>query len=124
MGLFGLFKTKKQVPIPTNSCGEPLDRLMPDGELPWGWYSANGEFVQKIRTEANYFIEQWIRAEPGDVRANYAAIKSLLLYLNDAKQLCESKGECFAKWFSDIIASQEQIDKWTAEMKNLEAKMK
>lgn len=127
MGLLDfLGKKKKQPvqPIRTNSFGEPLDRLTPDGELPWGWITAHKQFTEKIQGEAQHFVDQWLSAEKKGVVEEYAALKSYLLYLDDAKRLCESQGECFAKWFSDIIASQKQIDKWTAKLKAIEAKIK
>ena len=127
MGLLDFLGLKKQQsvrPVRTNSFGEQLDRLTPDGELPWGWISANKQFTEKIQGEAQYFIDQWLSAEKKGALEEYAALKSYLLYLDDAKRLCESQGECFAKWFSDIIASQKQIDKWTAKLKTIEEKIK
>ena len=127
MGLLDFLGLKKQQPVQpvrTNGFGEPLDRLTPDGELPWGWIAANIQFTEKIQGEAQHFIDQWLSAEKKGALEEYAALKSYLLYLDDAKRLCESQGACFAKWFSDIIASQKQIDKWTAKLKAIEEKIK
>ena len=126
MGLLDFLGLKKQQPVQpvrTNSFGEQLDRLTPDGELPWGWIAANKQFTDKIQNESQYFLNQWMDAERKGALEEYAALKSYLIYLDDAKRLCESHGECFAKWFSDIIASQKNINKWTAKLKAIEAKI-
>lgn len=41
-----------------NSFGEPLNHLI-DGELPWGWISANKEFIDKTQSEYKYFLNEW-----------------------------------------------------------------
>lgn len=115
MGLLDLFKKKN-----TNSFGENLDRLTPEGELPWGWTYANKEFVDKIQTEVNYFRNAWIQSKKDGVLKEYASLKSFVLYLNDVKKLCASKGECFTKWFDDIIANQEYINKLTSKLRYIE----
>lgn len=115
MGLFNLFGKKQ-----TNSFGEDISRLTPEGELPWGWVAANKAFTEQIQAEAQEFIEAWVHFEGKDVLKEYAALKSYVLYLKDAKSLCNSKGECFAKWFSDIIASDKYMDKCEGKLKFIE----
>lgn len=124
MGLLDLFGKKKKDHVTqgkkTNSLGEDLDHLDKDGELPWGWIYANKEFVEQIESEYQYFINAWYDSKEIGVLKEYAALKSFVLYLNDAQRLCFEKGECFAKWFSDIIANQEYIDKRTVDLLILE----
>ena len=115
----GLFKKKKDVSPKTNSFGEPLDKLV-DGELPWGWVSANREFTAKISSEFDVFLHDWIDSRKLSPREQYAALKSLVLYLNDVKKLCYSKGECFAFWFSEILTSNNYLSTITAELNELE----
>lgn len=121
MGLFNLFSKKQTNSTKqTNSFGESIDRLTPEGELPWGWVTANKAFVDQIQAEAQEFVEAWVQSEGKDVLKEYAALKSYILYLKDAKALCISKGECFAKWFSDIIASDGYMDKCASKLKFIE----
>lgn len=127
MGLFDFLRKQVQqqnsTPVKTNSFGESLDHLDADGELPWGWITANKQFTEKIQGESQRFMNQWIEAEQKGFLEEYHALKAYLAYLHDTKEYCESKGECFAKWFSDIIASKKNIAKWTARLKSLESNL-
>lgn len=104
----------------TNSFGEDLTRLDADGELPWGWAYAHRDFTDRILSEYKYFLEAWIASRGSGVLKEYAALKSFVIYMNDAKMLCESNGECFIKWFYDIIADQEYIEKRASELQYIE----
>lgn len=119
MGLFGLFNKPKH----TNSIRPNLDRLDPNGDLPWGWIYANKEFTEKIEGESRYFLEAFLNAKKEGALKQYAALKSYILYLDDAKKLCDSKGECFQKWYSDIIASPNYYKKLIDDLKDLETNM-
>jgi hypothetical protein len=116
MGLFGLFGKKKR----TNSFGEDMNRLTPEGDLPFGWIYANKTFVDKIQAEYNAFSEAWFSSKKADPLKQYAALKSLILYMEDVKKLCDSKGECFAKWASDLVAEPKLLEQRKKELKRLE----
>ena len=103
-----------------NVFGQDITHLDEDGELPWGWVSANKEFTERISTEYKYFLDAWYDIRNKDVRKEHWALKSLVIYLEDAKKLCISKGECFVKWFDDLIASQERIDEYKTRQKYIE----
>ena len=103
-----------------NVFGQDITHLDEDGELPWGWISANKEFTERITTEYKYFLDAWYDIRNKDVRKEHWALKSLVIYLEDAKKLCISKGECFVKWFDDLIASQEHIDEYKTRQKYIE----
>ena len=103
-----------------NVFGERLDCLTPEGELPWGWIYANTDFTERITSEYKYFLDAWYDIRNKDVIKEYGALKSLVIYLEDAKKLCASKGECFEKWFDDLIASQDRIDKYKTRQKYIE----
>lgn len=107
MGLLELLGvTKKQrivVNAPT-SHRDDLDRLTAKGELPFGWVSANKEFVQKIEAEYKSLSDEWYSSRKKGVMKEYATLKSLVLYMEDVKGLCDSKGECFAEWASIMVA--------------------
>lgn len=93
--------------------------LTKDGELPLGWYGLNKKFTDTIQNEYSYFLNEWIESRKQEPKRQYEALKSLIFWLNDAKKLCFSKNECFAKWFTDIIADDEYIAKRQAELDEL-----
>lgn len=118
MRLLDLFSKKK-----TNSFGESLDKLTPEGELPWGWIAAHKEFTGRIEKESKSFLDAWMNLKDKSIQNQYAACKSYVLYLEDAKRLCASKGECYEKWFSDIVADQKYFNRCYKDLKALESKL-
>lgn len=117
--MLGIFKKKTTAPaVKTNSFGEPLDKLV-DGELPWGWVTANKDFTDKINEEWGIFLHRWIESRKANITEQYGALKSLVMYLEDAQKLCRQKGECFAYWFDGCIANQDYIDKRKAELEKI-----
>lgn len=125
MGLFDFLKKivmqKNQQPQKTevNSFGERLDRLTKDGDLPWGWISHNKGFTDKINNEYSYFLHLWLESRNKSPKEQYSALKSFVLYLEDAEKLCKSKGECFEWWFYELIASKDYIAKRKNELEKL-----
>lgn len=119
MGLFDFLK-KKTTPIVG---GDKLDKLTPEGELPWGWHHANREFTQKIDNEYRYFSEAAYAAKKEGVRAEYAALKSLVLYMEDVRKLCDSKGECFSAWASLVVANPITYQQEKERLQYMEANM-
>lgn len=127
MGILDFLKkkatvTKQQSPpqkAATNSLGERLDRLTHDGELPWGWHTYTKEFTSKINGEYSYFLHLWIDSKNGSPKERYQALKSFVLYLEDAEKLCKSKGECFEFWYYNIVASKDYIAKRKSELEEL-----
>ena len=132
MGLFDVLKKKapvqKQQPqttkLGTNSFGERIDRLTPDGELPWGWVTRNKEFCDKINGEYSYFLNAWLQARSKSQKEQYSALKSFVVYLEDAEKLCKSKGECFDFWFHEILTGKGYVEKRKKELAELTAKLK
>jgi hypothetical protein len=57
------------------------------------------------------------------VLAEYAAIKSMVVFMEDAKALCASKGECFAEWSSIVVACPETMESYKGRLKYLEENM-
>lgn len=113
MGLFGMFSKKKPV-----KAKEPLDRLTPEGELPWGWYSANRAFTQQIDNEYSYFCECVYNAKT--VKEKLWALQSLVKYQEDVKKLCQSKGECFEYWASTSIINPVSMEQNKQDLKHME----
>ena len=127
MGIFDFMKEinvpKKQQPqkqkAETNMYGERYDKLTADGELPFGWFYRNKEFTTKIQNEYSYFLNMWLDARRKAPKEQYSALKSFVLYLEDAERLCKSKGECFEFWFYEILASKDYIEKRKKELDDL-----
>ncbi len=95
------------------------DHLTKDGDLPWGWIYRNRDFTGQIQNEYSYFLHMWIDSKNGSPKERYQALKSFVLYLDDAGKLCESKGECFEFWYYNIVASKDYIEKRKGELEEL-----
>jgi hypothetical protein len=127
MGLFNFMKKKAPVQkqqtraAKTNSSGERLDRLTPDGELPFGWIYHNNEFVSRISGEYSHFLNMWLDSRNKSPKEQYQALKSFVMYLDDAGKLCKSKGECFEFWFYEHLAQKDYIEKRKSELEKLTA---
>jgi hypothetical protein len=131
MGLFDFMK-KKSVPsktpntikAKTNPFSECVDKLTPEGELPYGWFYKNKEIIEKINSEYSYFLDTWLESRNKSPKEQYSALKSFVLYLEDAAKLCRAKGECFEFWFYNILTSSDYIDKRKKELNDLITKIK
>ena len=129
MGLFDFLKKKATVKkqparaarAKTNSFGEPLDRLTPDVELPFGWITHNQEFTSKINNEYTYFLNMWLDSRKKAPIEQYSALKSFVLYLEDVERLCKAKGECFEFWYYHVLASKDYIEKRKSELEKLKS---
>lgn len=115
---------KPQAPkTEVNSFGERLDRLTEDGELPWGWHTHTKEFTNKINNEYSYFLNMWLESRSKSPLDQYSALKSFVLYLEDAEKLCKAKGECFEFWFYNVLTSPDYIQKRKSELEELTANL-
>ena len=130
--LFGRKKKKqkaKQTPsvrkktVKTNVSGERMDRLTRKGELPWGWYTENREFIARIESEHGYFVNAYDKSRRKGIKQEYAALKSLILHMEDVQKLCKRKGECFAFWSTFVVANPQDIADYKIDLKKLEAKL-
>lgn len=108
--MFDFLKKKKAAApaIKVNSFSEPLDKLV-DGDLPWGWVTANKDFTDKIRKEFSFFWNAWIDTRNGEPSKEMNALKSLLQYMDDVQRMCDHKGECFGFWCSNYLMGKEKI---------------
>lgn len=129
MGLFNF--TKKKAPVKkqktkatmtkTNCFGERYDRLTPEGELPWGWVTQNKKFCDRITREFSYFLNAWSKSKNKTPMEQYSALKSFVVYIEDAEKLCKSKGECFEFWFREILTGKGYVKKRKKELEELKA---
>jgi hypothetical protein len=116
MGLFIRFGHR------TNSVGEGLDRLTPEGELPFGWMAHNKKIIERMESELAPFRNAVDDAT--DPLKKYAAIKSYLLFLEDGKKHYYRISECAGKYFEEYICDTPYIDKIIKQLAELEKKLK
>jgi len=120
MGLFGIFK--KRNPTGKNSAGEPLDRLTPDGELPFGWMYYRKDVTEQIEAELSVFRADICNAK--DLRQRHAALLSYMRYLEAGKKHYYQIGECEGKYFEEYVIDSEETKGNIRKLKQLEAKLK
>lgn len=118
MGLFGLFGKKKR----TNSAGENLNHLTPEGKLPFGWMTYNQDIVNRIDSEIETFRDAINSAK--DPTKKYTALKSYLLYLDDGKKHYSNINECAGKYFDEYICNSHMSESYLKQFKKLEKELK
>lgn len=113
MGFFDFVKNKKEV--------EPTDfeHLTKEGELPFGWVYHNKDFVGRINSAYLIFLNVWLESKSKTPKEQYAALKSLVVYLEDVERLCKKKGECFEFWFNEILTSPGYLEQRKDELEKL-----
>lgn len=102
-----------------NVFGECIDHLDEDGELPFGWTAHHSEFTGNLQGEFSHFLNDWVNSS-NDVKKEYAALKSLIQYMEDVQTLCDSKGECFSVWCSEYLIGGGVLEKRKADLKYME----
>lgn len=123
MAIFDFLKkrTVSQQPKAEIRHTETPEKLTEDGELPWGWFYHNKDFIEKIDGEFSYFLHNWTDSMRKSPVERYAALKSFVTYLHDVERLCKSKGECYEFWFYDVLAPKDYIAKREKELEDLTA---
>jgi hypothetical protein len=105
MGLFDFLKKKAPVQkqqtraAKTNSFGERLDRLTPDGELPFGWYAKHEHIFEPYETRIS---QAAVKLKPMKGSDRIAQLERLIALYNEYKRFCYGNGECYIKHFSDM----------------------
>lgn len=121
MGLLRFFK--KADPVSgkgTNLADDSTDmeHLTPDGDLPFGWFSRNKEFIELHQTEYTFFLNAWIESRNSAPRDQMNTLASFIQYMNDVKRLCTEKGECFEYWRETLFAD-DYLSERTSELQCL-----
>ncbi len=120
MGLFLSFGERKNKN--KNSIGERLDRLTPEGELPFGWTAYNQAVVKKMDDDWLLFRLRIDNAkEPLEKRT---AMKSFLLFLEDGKKHYYGINECAGKYFEYYICNTPYTATVKNRLKELEKQLK
>lgn len=112
---------EKEPPIPlsnTNSENENDEDIFPQG-----WFYQNKDFIDKISTECSYFLKNWVDSKQKDVRTQYEALKSFVIYLQDVEKLCKSKGELFYTWFTEILTAPSYLDMRKEELRIFQSEL-
>ena len=91
--------------------------------FPQGWFYQNKAFIDKISTEYSYFLENWVDSKQKDVRTQYGALKSFVIYLQDIEKLCKSKGELFYTWFTEILTTPSYLDMRKEELRIFQSEL-
>ena len=119
MRLFNFLKNSTIKQKQSSVAQVDFDHLTSEGDLPFGWIYRNKEFTDQINNEFSCFLNNWIDAKQKSPHELYEALKSFVLYLEDAAKLCKSKGECFEFWYNEILTSKDYIDKRKNELNEL-----
>lgn len=108
-----LFKEKRRI-------SEDMNHLTKDGDLPWGWVAKYEAFTKNAQDEYMRFYTDYCNNRYGDPKRKYASLKSLLLYIDDAKKKYARMGECFLFWFVETWAKNDEVNKLESELKYIE----
>lgn len=125
MGVFNIFKKKSDIEkqmqyAKTNSIGEPLDKLTPDGELPFGWVTYNKEFIDKHEALID---NQWKKVySPSSTEEKLKEYRTYFDVVNSVGESCKAAGECHYKWFEYHIITSEWYNQQVNAYKELKQK--
>lgn len=130
MGLFG-FLGKKKKPKKRSAKKQPvksqtnvrMDCLTPDGWLPKGWRQANKDFTDSVIAEYKYFSDCYFGSKKKSSKEQYAALKSLVIYMKDMKRVCAKKGECFSYWLGEVFSDTE-LNQYAEQLSRIEKNIK
>lgn len=115
----GLFRKKSK--ITNDAIATPSEQQSASTARPSGWIYENHILLEKISSEQSYFLKLWAEHRYShDVKLRYSSTKSYYNWLIQYKAFCEERGPHFAKWYTDIIADDDYIDKIYKEMKYTE----
>ena len=112
---------EKEPPVPLSDTNHENG----DDEVifPQGWFYQNKDFIDKINTEYSYFLKNWVDSKQKDVRTQYGALKSFVIYLQDIEKLCKSKGELFYTWFIEILTTPSYLDMRKEELRIFQSEL-
>lgn len=118
--LRSLKKVAAKGKAPTNSMGESLDVLTPDGKLPFGWVHYNSNFINE---QLGIINTQWDAVLEAKKTENY--LKEYSKYfkvVNTVGEFCKLKGECHYKWFCENVIGAVWYNQNVAEYRELKTR--
>ena len=90
---------------------ENLQHLTEDGELPFGWITANADFVEPTEKVYGDLLDTWIAEKNKGVMKEYSSLKALVVFMEDIKKECISRGECFERWSKIMVARPDDLER-------------
>ena len=113
----GLFKKKR-----TNSVGENIDRLTPEGELPFGWMTYNKEIIKQM--DDQWLVFRTAIDDAKDPVKKYAAMKSYIIFLADGRKHYTKINACAGKYFDEYYCDTPYSNNIFKQFRELEKKLK
>lgn len=81
------------------------------------------EFTQKTENEYRFFADAYFSSKGKGILKEYAALKSLVIYMKDSKRICDSKGECFSFWSTIMVSNPNDLASFEERLKYIEENM-
>jgi len=89
---------------------ENLQHLTEEGDLPFGWIYANIDFVEPTEKAYGELLDAWIAEKKKGVMNEYSSLKALVVFMEDTRKLCISKGECFERWSKIMVSRPDDLE--------------
>jgi hypothetical protein len=112
--------TKKEAQSEPQTKVIETDELVLSHGLPSGWLYENKSITEPAKMIYKYLLEKYFEEKDKGVLSKYASFKSFVLYIQDLRESCASKGEHFTQWFSVFVCDQASVDMYTADLKHME----
>ena len=125
MGLFNFSKkgaVKKETVKNVNSLGERLDRLTPEGELPFGWVSYNKDFIKQCESMLDNQLKNLYSAHSESEKIT--EYRKYFDVVNHIGEICKNKGECHYKWFEYYVISSPSYEELVKDYQKLKNKFR
>lgn len=74
-----------------------LEHLTPEGELPFGWVTANKDFIEPMDKKLSSLIQN---VDCSSIDSEIEGLSKVLGFCESYKHECESKGECFLYYYN------------------------
>lgn len=101
----------------------PPEDTTRDDPLPFGWVTQHEDFTAPLQADMNYFRRYWIASLKQPPKVQYGALKSFVIFLEDAQKLCYQKGKDYAFWYDEILTSKGYLETRKKELQDLEENM-
>lgn len=115
------FPKKTKPTIRTNTSGENLDHLTPEGELPWGWEAYNKDIVQQMESELKPLRDAIYNATTPQSKC--AALQNFIRHTEDGLQRYYSINECAGKFYEEYIWLSEERAKYMRQYNQLKKEL-
>ena len=99
-----------------------LKHLTKDGDLPWGWFTANKDFTEQLWSECRPFLDTLAECRRKSPKEEHEALKSLIKHVDSVRKLCSKKGECYKYWFEEgfFTVNMDMYNKYVERLEYIE----